>query len=467
MADTLGGSEAPATHAPATHEQEAAYEELGDSEAPATQAPATHEQEATYEERRAMFRAAMQPRAKRWADSHGGLVALLDSLEADWPHTFAMPAGLLGAGTPRPWVPRDATEKEILRAFKKASLHLHPDRLLAARRDLSVVIEAEEVLKVLNEAQGRRGAWLKGPPAAASAAAASRSTGAHTASKPAAAAAPGPSQAASAKAPPPRPTTAHSVRDELFGSASAAASSGAASNQRARAASVVDDLFSQPRAAPASSTAGPSCGSGPGSGAPVGGPGNAGGLGGGAQSATDLRDAIFGDVPRGASGAREAPHRATAGVSVRDSVFGQEAGFPPPAPSVKNPFESHSCAPPAPKHSHSFPSAKATGQTSRSAVDDLFAAPRAGAQGQSASNPFSATSPHTTAAAGAGPSGANRDVPLTAGQNPFCATNGASSGAAATNPFGSPAGAGGAGAAPPDLFGGGSAPSSRRPSNPF
>jgi hypothetical protein len=82
-----------------------------------------------FDEREALLRTAMQLRAKRWADSRGGLVALLNSLELEWPHVFAVPAGRLGAGTPRPWVPRDTTEKEILRAFKKASLQLHPDRL--------------------------------------------------------------------------------------------------------------------------------------------------------------------------------------------------------------------------------------------------------------------------------------------------------------------------------------------------
>ena len=172
---------------------------------------------------------------------------------------FALPAGLLGAATPRPWVPHDATEREILRAFKKASLHLHPDRLLSARRDLSVVIEAEEVLKVLNEAQGRRGAWLKGPLAADNATAGSRSTGAPAASKAAAADAPGPSEASANKDPTSRPNTARvSPRDAVFGSAAAtaapsseAATPGAAT-QRARAAAAVDDFFSQSRAAPAS-----------------------------------------------------------------------------------------------------------------------------------------------------------------------------------------------------------------------
>eukprot|EP00966_Prymnesium_polylepis_P014971 345961-Prymnesium_polylepis.1 len=90
------------------------------------------------------LRAVFEPRASLWAGERG-LALLLRSLVDDWPHTFALPAAR--ASGQRPWEPRDDTEREISLAYKKATLHLHPDRLKAAGRDLSVRIEAEEVLK--------------------------------------------------------------------------------------------------------------------------------------------------------------------------------------------------------------------------------------------------------------------------------------------------------------------------------
>lgn len=99
------------------------------------------------EENARILRAAFEPRASRWAGDRG-LAALLRSLTEDWPHTFALPAAA-ARGNHRPWEPRDDSEREISLSYKKATLHLHPDRLKAAGRDLSVRIEAEEVLKDL------------------------------------------------------------------------------------------------------------------------------------------------------------------------------------------------------------------------------------------------------------------------------------------------------------------------------
>lgn len=113
------------------------------------------------DQHKAWLVAAMQPRANRWGVARGGLVALLASLEEEWPHVFAVPAGMLGP-EPRPWVPCDTSEREVLKAYKRALLILHPDRIASARRDLSVVVEAEAVLKVLSEAHAQPEGWLKG-----------------------------------------------------------------------------------------------------------------------------------------------------------------------------------------------------------------------------------------------------------------------------------------------------------------
>ena len=84
----------------------------------------------------------------------------LRSLTEDWPHAFALPAAAVGDGS-RPWEPRDDSEKAISLAYKKATLHLHPDRMKSAGRDPSVRVEAEEVLKVLtrSHAAGKE-RWL-------------------------------------------------------------------------------------------------------------------------------------------------------------------------------------------------------------------------------------------------------------------------------------------------------------------
>lgn len=110
------------------------------------------------ESSREKLRAAFEPRVQRWAGDRG-LVALLHSLE-DWPHTFALPAAAIEADGRRPWEPRGTSEREITLAYRRATLHLHPDRLSAANRDLSVRVEAEEVLKVLTHAHASKDSWL-------------------------------------------------------------------------------------------------------------------------------------------------------------------------------------------------------------------------------------------------------------------------------------------------------------------
>ncbi|KAL1499482.1 hypothetical protein AB1Y20_011685 [Prymnesium parvum] len=115
----------------------------------------------------AALRAVFEPRANKWAGERG-LASLLRSLADDWPHTFAV-AAASSAGSHRAWEPRDESEREISLAYRKATLLLHPDRLKAAGRDLSVRVEAEEVLKVLtrSHAMGKE-RWLDAPkPAAA------------------------------------------------------------------------------------------------------------------------------------------------------------------------------------------------------------------------------------------------------------------------------------------------------------
>ena len=107
----------------------------------------------------ATWREAFEPRAQAWSQGRG-LVALLNSLEVTWPHTFARAAARERVTHPTrmPWEPADEGERAILQAYKRATLHLHPDRL--SRRDLSVRVEAEEVLKVLTRAHADRDAWL-------------------------------------------------------------------------------------------------------------------------------------------------------------------------------------------------------------------------------------------------------------------------------------------------------------------
>lgn len=106
---------------------------------------------------RGHLRGIFEPRARCWAEGRG-LLALLRSLEADWPHCFALAAATLGDSR-RPWEPRDMSEREASLAYKRATLHLHPDRL--AGRDLSVQVEAEEVLKVLTHAHAAKETWFE------------------------------------------------------------------------------------------------------------------------------------------------------------------------------------------------------------------------------------------------------------------------------------------------------------------
>ena len=103
------------------------------------------------------YRLVFEKRAREWAEGRG-LIGLLASLEKMCPHTFTVAATELGADAPRPWVPSDgAEEHDIKQAYRRASRLLHPDRL--SQRDLSVRIEAEEVLKVLTTAFANKSEW--------------------------------------------------------------------------------------------------------------------------------------------------------------------------------------------------------------------------------------------------------------------------------------------------------------------
>eukprot|EP00310_Coccolithus_braarudii_P021312 CAMPEP_0183355120 /NCGR_PEP_ID=MMETSP0164_2-20130417/39228_1 /TAXON_ID=221442 /ORGANISM="Coccolithus pelagicus ssp braarudi, Strain PLY182g" /LENGTH=191 /DNA_ID=CAMNT_0025528141 /DNA_START=138 /DNA_END=710 /DNA_ORIENTATION=+ len=108
---------------------------------------------------RGFLTAAMHPHATRWAARTGGLVPMLKSLEESWPHLFAVPAGRLREAA-RPWVPKDDSEREVEKAYKRATYFVHPDRLSGAKRDLSVCVEAEEVLKLLTTAHGDKSGWF-------------------------------------------------------------------------------------------------------------------------------------------------------------------------------------------------------------------------------------------------------------------------------------------------------------------
>ena len=95
------------------------------------------------DEKREILRAAIGPHTARWAEGKG-LLMLLNSLEHAWPHLFALPAAAL-EGKEWPWVARDESDPTLEKAYKRAALHLHPDRLVSQNRDLSVRVEAEEV----------------------------------------------------------------------------------------------------------------------------------------------------------------------------------------------------------------------------------------------------------------------------------------------------------------------------------
>ena len=83
---------------------------------------------------------------------------LLRIAELDFPHTFGLVVPE-DKDEPRPWVVSadDASERAVGLAFRRASRHLHPDRL--SQRDVSVRVEAEEVLKVLGAAFDDVATW--------------------------------------------------------------------------------------------------------------------------------------------------------------------------------------------------------------------------------------------------------------------------------------------------------------------
>ena len=324
---------------------------------------------------------------------------------------FAIPAGMLGASAPRPWVPRDSTEKEIVRAFKKASLHLHPDRLLSARRDLSVVVEAEEVLKVLNEAYGKKRSWLKGPPATsvrsfysgpvapgASRAAAPSAPNAAPAYAPAS-----PASAANARAPPKPATdaphthqkssTGASVREDVFGGMGGAAShpDSASIAEQSRVRAAVDSIFGNSGAGPGATSQ------------------SAGNYVG--ASGYDARTGIAseGNVARSGSGVHgesatnnlsSRPHQLRTGSDVRNSVFGAGQAAPPTSTNISlNPFGDTEAAT-YHRNGNSGP------LPSASAVDDLFGNPgnrnftRGPPNRSGSSDPFPTSPPHGSVGCG-------------------------------------------------------------------
>ena len=65
-----------------------------------------------------------QARAERWAQGKG-LVALLKTLTPTWQHL--VPKGKHDA---RAWDPADLSSTEVVRAYKRATILLHPDRML-------------------------------------------------------------------------------------------------------------------------------------------------------------------------------------------------------------------------------------------------------------------------------------------------------------------------------------------------
>ena len=117
------------------------------------------------DDERSLVRPAFNSIADDWRARHTSLDSMLRDLEDAWPHLFALPAAKLtrkDGHAPRPWVPADQSEREIERAYKRATVYLHPDRLTG--RDVSVCVEAEEVLKVLTRAHADRTNWQHGLP---------------------------------------------------------------------------------------------------------------------------------------------------------------------------------------------------------------------------------------------------------------------------------------------------------------
>ena len=183
-----------------------------------------------------VYRAAFMPRAAEWGNGKS-LHSLLCTLEPAWPHLLALAGAKLGDGAARPWVPAEPKEGAIDKAYKKATLHLHPDRV--SKRDLSVRVEAEEVLKVLTLAHADKPRWLRDPPRSRSASA--------------------------APSPTPPPVSAgvsgSSLRDELFGGGGGGGSgnpfSPSAGVRRRSAGSAAADLFAAPVAGAAAAAAAP------------------------------------------------------------------------------------------------------------------------------------------------------------------------------------------------------------------
>lgn len=105
----------------------------------------------------AYLRNLFERRARNWAVGRG-LIVLLSELESELPHAMALACRSLESDARRPWVPEDKTdERQVGLAFRRASRHLHPDRM--STRDLSVRVEAEEYLKALSAAYDDIASW--------------------------------------------------------------------------------------------------------------------------------------------------------------------------------------------------------------------------------------------------------------------------------------------------------------------
>ena len=120
----------------------------------------SHDKTAEEDSSEQVLRDALKRNVSNWAQNRG-LLALLTNLESvSWPHIFAVPEyKARSAEKTLPWVPLDFTDKSITAAYKKATLQLHPDRL--RDRDMSIRVEAEEILKVLTLAHADQETWRK------------------------------------------------------------------------------------------------------------------------------------------------------------------------------------------------------------------------------------------------------------------------------------------------------------------
>jgi len=86
---------------------------------------------------------------------------MLTTLQPSYGHLFEEPDKLLAGLAARAAIAwQDITHSEVSKAYKRASLRLHPDRM--RRRDVAVRLEAEEVLKQLTQAYSDAPAWYKG-----------------------------------------------------------------------------------------------------------------------------------------------------------------------------------------------------------------------------------------------------------------------------------------------------------------